>query len=104
MQEQRPQLTLTFIGNFAPGVFPGNAPRAMVGVAATLGGVVSTASSSVWSKVSGPGTITFGKATDPATTATFAAEGSYLLRLSGSNAVAQTLRDLPVNVVAFSRP
>ena len=101
---QRPQLTLTFMGNFAPGIFPGSAPRTMAGVAAPLGGVVSNANSSIWSKVSGLGTVTFGKATDAATTATFGAAGSYLLRLSGSNALAQTSRDLAVDVAAFSRP
>ncbi len=102
--EQRPQLTLTFVGNFAPGISPGVAPPAMVGVTASLTGVVSNSASRAWSKVSGPGTVTFGNAAQPATTATFSAAGNYVLRLSGSNALAQTSRDLAVNVSAFSRP
>ena len=102
--EQRPQLTLTFVGNFAPGISPGIAPLAMVGVAASLAGVVSKASSSAWSKISGPGAVAFGSATNPATSVTFGAAGSYVLCLSGSNALAQTSRDLSVNVTAFSRP
>ncbi len=101
---QRPLLTLTYVGNYAPGVSPGVAPPAMVGVASPLAGVVSNASSSAWSKISGPGTVTFGNVAQPMTTATFSAAGSYVLRLSGSNALAQTWRDLAVNVTAFSRP
>ena len=102
--EQRPQLTLTFLGNLAPGISPGLAPPAMVGVAAALAGVVSNSTSRSWSKISGPGTVTFGNTAQPATTATFNAAGNYVLRLSGSNALAQTSRDLAVNVTTFSRP
>ena len=101
---RRPLLTLTYVGSYAPGVSPGVAPPAMVGVASPLAGVVSNASSSAWSKISGPGTVTFGNAAQPATTATFSAVGNYVLRLSGSNALAQTSADLAVNVSAFSRP
>ena len=102
--EQRPQLALTFLGNLAPAISPGFAPPAMVGVASSLAGVVSNSPSHAWSKASGPGTVTFGNAAQPATTATFSAAGNYVLRLSGSNALAQTSRDLAVNVSAFSRP
>ena len=38
-----------------------------------------------WTKVSGPGTVTFGNATAPSTTATFGAAGSYVLRLTGND-------------------
>jgi hypothetical protein len=37
---------------------------------------------SLWSKVSGPGTVTFGDATDPTTTASFSVDGTYVLRLT----------------------
>lgn len=102
--EQRPQLTLTFVGNHAPGISTGLAPSAMVGVASSLAGVVSNATSSAWSKVGGPGTVTFGNASQPTTAATFSAAGSYILRLSGINALAQTSRDLVVNVQPFTQP
>lgn len=102
--EQRPQLTLTFMGNFAPGVSPGIAPPAMVGVAVSLAGVVSNASSSAWGKISGPDTVTFANAAQPATTVTFSSPGNHVLRLSGSNALAQTSHDLAVQVVPFTRP
>jgi hypothetical protein len=36
----------------------------------------------LWSKVSGPGTVTFGDATDPTTTASFSVDGVYVLRLT----------------------
>jgi hypothetical protein len=35
-----------------------------------------------WSKVSGPGTVTFGDDTDPTTTALFSVAGTYVLRLT----------------------
>src|SRR5205823_737945 len=37
-----------------------------------------------WSKVSGPGTVGFGNANLPQTTATFSAAGTYTLRLTGN--------------------
>jgi PKD repeat protein len=69
-------------------------------VPSQLGGVVSNAVSSAWSKLSGPGTVTFGSATNPTTIATFSAPGNYSLRLTASNALAQVSRDLAVTVVS----
>jgi len=40
--------------------------------------------STTWSKVSGPGTVTFGDANEVDTTASFSTDGTYVLRLSGS--------------------
>src|SRR5258707_13850669 len=40
---------------------------------------------SLWSKVSGPGTVTFGNAAAPSTTATFNSAGEYVLQLSASD-------------------
>jgi uncharacterized GH25 family protein len=53
-----------------------------------------------WSVVSGPGQVTFGNAAAPATTATFSALGTYVLKLSASNgqstgAATVTIRVLP---------
>ena len=39
----------------------------------------------VWSKVSGPGTVTFANATALATTATFSAAGGYILALTAND-------------------
>jgi hypothetical protein len=98
--ERRPLLTLTFLGNFAPSVSPGNALVAVAGTPTFLGGSVSNVDGSVWSKVSGPGTVTFANAAAPGTTANFSQPGSYSLRLSASNALAEVSRALAVTVVA----
>ena len=98
--EQRPKLTLTFLGNLAPTISPGNAFVARTNVPARLGGVVANTDGSAWSKVGGPGTVTFADATIPGTMATFTAAGNYSLRLTASNALAQVSRDLAVTVVS----
>jgi hypothetical protein len=57
-----------------------------------------------WSKVSGPGTVTFGNASAKTTTATFSTSGSYVLRLTASDSalsandtIAITVNPVPVN-------
>ncbi|HYM80621.1 MAG TPA: IPT/TIG domain-containing protein, partial [Candidatus Limnocylindria bacterium] len=47
-----------------------------------------------WSKVSGPGTVTFGNPNAAVTTATVSAAGSYVLRLTASDGQLQTSDDL----------
>ena len=96
----RPQLTLTFLGNYAPGISPGNVFVTLTNVPSQLGGVVSNAVGSGWSKLSGSGAVTFGSSTNPATTVTFSTLGNYSLRLAASNALAQVSRDLAVKVVS----
>ena len=51
-----------------------------------------------WSKVSGPGTVTFGNANARATTATFSAAGSYTLRLTASDSVLSRTDDIVITV------
>jgi subtilisin family serine protease len=61
---------------------------------AALDGTVTGATSTAWTKVSGPGTVTFGSASQVDTTAGFSAIGSYVLRLtanSGSSSVNDTM-------------
>ncbi|PYR63826.1 MAG: hypothetical protein DMF88_24480, partial [Acidobacteria bacterium] len=55
--------------------------------AATLAGVATDdgAFTTVWSKVSGPGTVAFGNPNAPATTATFSAPGAYELALTATD-------------------
>jgi hypothetical protein len=88
----RPQLTLTFLGNFAPGVSPGGTSNAMAGVTVPLNGAVSNALDSAWTVASGPAAATFGNASQPATTVNFTQAGGYVLRLFTSNALAQVSR------------
>ena len=54
--------------------------------------------------MSGQSSATFGNATQAATAVTFAEPDSYVLRLSASNALVQTSRDLAVIVSPFTWP
>lgn len=53
-----------------------------------------------WSKVSGPGTVTFGDATDPTTTADFSVDGAYTLRLSASDSALVDTDDVVIQVAS----
>jgi RHS repeat-associated protein len=53
-----------------------------------------------WSRVSGPGTVTFANPAAPATTATFSATGVYVLRLTASDSQLSTQDDVTITVVA----
>jgi hypothetical protein len=69
-----------------------------------LTGIVSGGNSNVailsilWSKVSGPGTVTFGDESSASTTATFNAAGSYTLRLSVDDGLESVFDELIVTV------
>ena len=51
-----------------------------------------------WSRVSGPGTVTFGNAAQQLTTATFSADGTYVLRITANDSQFSATRDLTVLV------
>lgn len=51
-----------------------------------------------WSKVSGPGTVTFSSLTTPNTTAVFSAPGDYVLQLAANDTVLQSAQTLTVRV------
>lgn len=51
-----------------------------------------------WSKLSGPGTVTFGNANAVDTTATFSAAGNYVLRLTANDGALVTTDDVAVQV------
>jgi hypothetical protein len=53
-----------------------------------------------WSKVSGPGTVTFGNANVASTTAAFSAAGVYILRLTASDSQLTSTDDLQVTVAS----
>ncbi|MBC8008623.1 MAG: Ig-like domain repeat protein [Burkholderiales bacterium] len=94
--------------NLAPVVSAGLDQMVPTGASATLAGTVSDDGvplapgtlTSAWSQVSGPGTVTFANAASAATTATFSAAGSYVLRLTAADALLTTTDDLSVNVSA----
>lgn len=53
-----------------------------------------------WSKVSGPGTVTFGNANALNTTATFSTAGTYVLRLTADDSLLASTDDMTVTVNA----
>lgn len=60
-----------------------------------------------WSKVSGPGTVTFspnGTTASSTSTASFSAAGSYVLRVSVSDSAASVTADVSVSVLAAPPP
>jgi hypothetical protein len=75
---------------------------AMVNLAGTAtddGLPVGSTLSGVWSKVSGPGTVTFGGINAPSTTATFSAAGTYVLRLTATDGLLSASSSLSVTVL-----
>ena len=53
-----------------------------------------------WSKLSGPGTVTFGDATTLDTTANFSMPGSYLIRLTGNDGALVASDDVAISINA----
>ncbi|MCK6623352.1 MAG: InlB B-repeat-containing protein, partial [Calditrichia bacterium] len=51
-----------------------------------------------WSKISGPGTVTFGNPSSATTTASFSAAGTYVLRLTANDGALQNYDELAVTV------
>jgi RHS repeat-associated protein len=59
---------------------------------------------SSWSKMSGPGTVTFTTPSLPQTSATFSQVGTYVLQLTGSDSVLSTISSVTVTVLAANQP
>jgi hypothetical protein len=57
-----------------------------------------------WSKVSGPGTVTFGNANAEDTTASFSAAGQYVLQLQVSDSVLSAVDTMTVTVASQTLP
>ena len=53
-----------------------------------------------WSKISGPGTVTFGNAAAVDTTASFSAAGTYVLRLTANDGLLQAFDEVTITVHA----
>ncbi len=94
--------------NTAPVVNAGPDQTITLPAAANLSGTVTDdglpnppgAVTSTWSKVSGPGTVTFGNASAKATTATFSTAGSYVLQLAASDGALSASDTITVTVNA----
>jgi hypothetical protein len=65
---------------------------------ATLAGNTPTVGTGAWTKVSGPGTVTFGNANSPTSSATVSAAGSYTLRWTITNASCTATDDVVLNL------
>jgi hypothetical protein len=52
----------------------------------------------LWSQVEGPGSVTFGDSSSPATTATFSAPGEYVLQLVGDDSASQATDTVAITV------
>ena len=87
------EVTITVeAANLAPVVNAGPDQTVTLPNSATLSGSVTddgkpvgATVTSTWSKVSGPGTVTFANAAAPSTSATFSIEGTYVLRLAADD-------------------
>ncbi len=88
---RRPELEIAYEPNQGPVVYAGPDQTVTVEDTVSLQGEVSGAGSpnttltSQWTKVNGPGTVTFGDASLAATTAAFSLPGVYTLRLTASD-------------------
>lgn len=94
-------------GNQPPVVNAGNGQTIVFPDAASLSGSVTDdglpappSLTTTWSKLSGPGTVTFGNATALSTTANFSAPGIYVLRLTGSDGALSASDDFIITVNA----
>ena len=67
-------------------------------------GIRAATSPATWSKISGPGTVTFANANSAATTATFSAAGTYVLQLAGSDGTTTINSTTTVTVAASNGP
>jgi hypothetical protein len=90
-------------GNAAPAVNAGADQTITLPASASLAGTASddgqpAALSTTWSKISGPGTVSFGNPAALSTTASFSAAGVYALRLSASDGAVTSIDDVAVTV------
>jgi RHS repeat-associated protein len=92
--------------NEAPTVEAGAAQSVHLPDSASLAGVVrddalpqGKAIVVAWTKASGPGTVTFGKPSSAATSATFGEVGTYVLRLSAGDSLLEAADEVTVTVL-----
>jgi len=93
-------------GNTAPAVSAGSDLTVTLPAQATLDGTVTddglpnppAAVTTAWSKVSGPGAVTFGNPGAVDTSASFSAAGAYVLRLTANDSALSSADDVAVTV------
>lgn len=102
------ELTVPTVGNAPPLVDAGPDQTITLPAPVALQGVVTddglpdppAATTAAWSKMSGPGTVTFADATAPSTTASFSTDGTYVLRLTADDSAAQGWDEATVTVLS----
>ena len=98
------------ITNLAPVVDAGRDAPVEVGAPLDLSATVhddgrpGPSTTTAWSRVSGPGTVTFSAPTSEQTTAQFSATGTYVVRATASDGELTGSDDLTVTVVAVGAP
>ena len=100
-----PLLALPNIMNAAPVANAGPDGDTAAGVAFTLAGTATddgtpAALALQWTKISGPGGVTFGSDTAAATTATFATAGTYVLRLTADDSAVRVFDEVTVTATS----
>jgi hypothetical protein len=92
--------------NSAPTVDAGSDVTVSLSTTANLNGTVTddgwptSSVTTTWTKVKGPGTVTFGNSTHVDTTARFSASGTYVLRLTASDNNLTASDDTTITVVS----
>lgn len=101
---------VTVIANRAPLVDAGS-DQSVTNLSVTLTGTVAddglppgAAAAPLWTKVSGPGEVTFADETAPATTAVFSLPGIYVLRLSASDTLAEGSDEVSITATEPNEP
>jgi hypothetical protein len=102
--EQRPRLTLTYVGQRAPEIGPMLIPVATNVTPVTLNSSVSNANGVQWTKIAGPGAAIFDSSTQAVTTVSFGQPGNHILRLTAWNEFGEVSRDFPAQSVAVAQP
>src|SRR5690606_26298666 len=97
------------VTNTAPLVDAGNNQTVILGNAANLSGSVvddsaPSALSYLWSRLSGPGVVSFGNASALNTAASFSAPGTYVLQLTASDGQLSSSDTLTITVTPGSAP
>lgn len=98
----RPRLSLTLEHDFAPTVDTGQipSPSPTPGATVALQGIVSNATSSVWTNPEGPAQAVFADPSAPSTNVVFPQPGVYHLMLSAVNLHGETSRNLTVTILS----
>ena len=94
------------VGNTPPTVSAGSNQTIQLPAQANLNATVTDAGGPLatptvsWTRVSGPGTVTFGNVASKTTTAQFSVAGTYLLRITVSDGEFQAFSDITITVLA----